>query len=133
MKTALSKGSFWVRVSALTALVLLAGCGPRIEVQSPDGLALVDVRRGLCFVGCNIKARLPDGTACRGFAVALEYDRPLAADFYCPDVPTARLHVETAKRQGKSLGTLTTNTSFFSQKSIDIDTIVDAHVPTPET
>ncbi|WP_299624453.1 hypothetical protein [uncultured Tateyamaria sp.] len=133
MKTALSKGSLWVRVSAMTALVLLTGCGPRIEVQSPDGMALMDVRRGVCFVGCNIQARLPDGTTCRGFTVQLEYDRPFAANIYCPDVPTATLQVETAQRHGTSVGTLSPNANLFSNKSLDIDAIVDAHVPTPET
>lgn len=117
----------------LAALGVIAGCGPRIVVQDADGMALMDVQRGFCFVGCNIKARLPDGMRCGGYAVAMEYDRPLAANIYCPDAPTATLQVEAAKKTGTSVGILTPDADFFANEPIDIDAIVEKHVPSKET
>ncbi len=104
-----------------------------MEVQDAQGLALMDVRRGMCFVGCNLQVRMPDGTKCRGFAVGLNYDYPLGANISCPGMPTAVLQVETVSRDGPSTGTLVPDASLFSDALIDIDAIVARHAPSPET
>lgn len=123
-----------MRAPALTCVlvILVAGCGPSTAVHRLDGMALVEVRRGICFVGCGIKARFPNGTRCNGFAVSMDYDRRLTADIYCPDAPTALLQVDKVSRTGSSLGTLRPGISTFSNETIDIDAIIDIHVPYSE-
>lgn len=96
-------------------------------------MALLDVRRGFCFVGCGIKVRLPDATKCDGYAAAMNYDHPLAANLYCPGEATALLRVGKVERHGSSIGTVTADKSLSSNAPIDIDAIVAKHVPTPET
>ncbi|WP_299141569.1 hypothetical protein [uncultured Tateyamaria sp.] len=93
----------------------------------------MEIWRGTCFVGCNIKARLPDGTRCGGFAVQMEYGRTLAADIRCPDAPNATLRVDNVSKGAASMGTLTPDTSFFEKQPIDIDAIIEKHAPNSET
>ena len=121
------------RASALFAIPLIAACTPSTTVQGPSGMALLEVRRGTCFVGCNVRAQLPDGTKCGGYAIAMEYGRSLSADIYCPGKPTATLLVEDVKRDGVSVGTLTPDTSLFASEPVDTDAIIAKHVPSSET
>lgn len=121
------------RFLVLICVVLLAGCGPRTSVQSHDGMPLLDVKRGLCFVGCNVIATLPNGTRCSGYAIAMDYGDTLTADIRCPNTPTATLQVDQIQQGGTSIGTLTPNSSLFRNEPIDIDAIIEKHVPRSET
>lgn len=113
----------------LITLLALASCAPRTQVVDHTGLPLMQVKRGFCFVGCNINARLSDGTKCRGYSIGMQSDRPLKASLNCPERPTALLRITNVERKGNSVGTLTLNTRLFSQEPIDIDAIVKKHVP----
>ncbi|MEL6618790.1 MAG: hypothetical protein AAFP16_07935 [Pseudomonadota bacterium] len=114
-----------IRALSCDGGVLLSGCGPKIEDQSPDGVPQMDLNRGVCFVGCDVATRLPDGANCCGFAVRMQYGRLMAADTYCPDAPTA-------EQNDPSTGDLTPYASFFWDEPIGVEAIVAAHVPTPE-
>lgn len=134
------RGTVWrapvrcaARVTGCLVLPLLAACAPGTSVQTADGMPLLDVRRGFCFVGCNVIARLPDGTKCKGFAPGMNYEHSLTADLYCPESPTALLQVEDVQRDRVSTGTLTPNASIFRDEPVDIDAIIQKHVPSSET
>ncbi len=117
---------------ALSGILFLAGCAPNTEVVNPDGLALMHIKRGFCFVGCGIKARLPDGTKCGGYAVGMEYGRGLNAELYCPNRPTTYLQVDVVEKTGSSVGRLKPNASFNSQNQIDVDAVVKKYTPISE-
>lgn len=130
---AISQRSLLTRALPFGIVIFLSGCSPATRVVDDQGGVVADVRRGFCFVGCNIKSRFPGGETCSGYATGMEYGQPLYAAIYCKDVPAATLQVDEVKRSGPSTGKLTPNANPFAQEAIDVDAIVARHVPNPET
>ena len=96
-----------IKVLATISLLGLAACSsPKFSVATPTGELLFEGRQGVCFIGCNVRLRRPDGVACSGFTPGLQSGRPQYIQVSCPDMPLQSLRTESWSFEQVTIGFL---------------------------